>query len=182
MCRLFGEGLQGAGQFWTSSDWGTVACTYLSKEVHGGGFSKKLVNEVKTDSLHWVCSIPGMSPYWSDRSSVVHTEPEAEQGFLADVFPYSQNQWGDGLHWALQPAVEAGEKKKRQDRNEAAMSRTWGRGGSLEQRTVWVCSGENGMRLCNWGLYHNANIQGGYEGLQAFLNAAVLDFAILIFS
>lgn len=38
------------------------------------------------------------------------------------------------------------------------------------------------MRLCNWGLYHNANIQGGYEGLQAFLNAAVLDFAILIFS
>lgn len=30
------------------------------------------------------------------------------------------------------------------------------------------------MRLCNWGLYHSANTQGGCEGSQAFLNADCL--------
>lgn len=38
------------------------------------------------------------------------------------------------------------------------------------------------MQLCNWGLYHNANIQGGYEGLLAFPNPVLLDFATSVFS
>jgi len=74
VCRLF-AGEQVGPEFLLPEK---LACSCLSRELHSGGFSKKLVNEVKKDGLHWVCSIPGMSPYWPSQSSVVHTEPEAE--------------------------------------------------------------------------------------------------------
>lgn len=133
----------------------------LSKAVHSRGFSRKLV-------MNWRMMVSsGRVP---SLQCLLTGPAEAGQGFSVGVF-LAWSQW-----WSLLCSVACYWCRREEKKGKIEVEQRWGGleveeeggGGSLEQRMVWVCSGEDGMWLCNWGLYHNANIQGRYEDLRHF--------------